>query len=91
MVPDTAGVAHAAGGDDDVKAGELGDRLAFLDCFGEPELRRIKQVERTSIRWIEACGVLAENLGGADRERRIEENRCSGYFAAFHQIDQIDD
>ena len=43
MVPDTAGIAHAAGGDDDVEAGELCDRLALVHGLREAEMRRIEQ------------------------------------------------
>ena len=35
--------------------------------------------------------MLAKYLGGADRERRIEKNRCGRHFPALHQVDQIDD
>ena len=35
--------------------------------------------------------MLAKHLGGADRERRIEKDRRSRDFAAFHQVDQVDD
>ena len=90
MVPDASGIAHAAGGDDDVKAGQLGDRLALVDRFGEPQLRRVQQpadVDAGS----RLDGVLAKNLGGADRERGIEKDRRGRNLAALHQVDQIDD
>ena len=90
MVPDTPGVAHAAGGDDDMKAGELGDRLALLDRFGEPELRRVQEPAHID-RGIEARCVLAKDFGGADRQRRIQEDRGGRHLAAFHQVDQVDD
>ena len=35
--------------------------------------------------------MLEEDLGGADRERRIEKNGSSRYLAALHQVNQIDD
>ena len=35
--------------------------------------------------------MFAKNLGGADRERRIEKNRGGRHLAALHQVDQIDD
>ena len=35
--------------------------------------------------------MLAEDLGGADRERGIEKNRSRRYLAALHQVNQIDD
>ena len=89
-MPDAAGVAHAARRDDDVKAGQLGDRLAFVDRLGEAQMRRIEQAIDVDIR-IEACGVLPENLRGANGQRRIEKDRRRRYLAALHQVDQIDD
>ena len=76
MVPDTAGVAHAAGGNDDVKAGQLGDRLALFDRFGEPEMRRVQNGRRRRLRGrgsTRACGKprwrgsRAENRGRSAR------------------------
>ena len=43
VVANAPGVAHAARGNDDMEAGELGDRLALLDRFGEPQLRRVQE------------------------------------------------
>ena len=43
MMPDTAGVAHAAGGNDDVEAREFRNRLALVHGFREPEVRRTEQ------------------------------------------------
>ena len=40
---------------------------------------------------VEARRVLAEDLGGADGQRRIEKDRRRRNFAALHQIDEIDD
>ena len=34
--------------------------------------------------------MLAEDLGGADRERRIEEYRGGRYLTTLHQVDQVD-
>ena len=90
MVPDTPGIAHAAGGDDDVKAGQLGDPLALVDRLGEPQLRGVQQPAHVD-RGIEAFGVLAKHLGRTDRQRRIEEDRGGRDLAALHQVDQIDD
>ena len=90
VMPDAAGVAHAAGGDDDVKAGQLRDRLAFVDGLGEAQMRRVEQAVDVDGR-IEACGVLPEHLGRANRQRGIEKDRRGRYFAALHQVDQIDD
>ena len=90
MMPDTPGVAHAACGDDDVKAGQLGNCLALLDGLGEPELRRVQQPADVDF-GIEAFGMLAKHLGGADRQRRIEKNRGARNVAALHQVDQVDD
>ena len=90
MMADAAGVAHAAGGDDDVEAGELGDRLALLHRLGEAQMRRAKQPLDVDI-GLEAVGMLAEHFGGADGERRIEKDRRRRNVAALHQVDQIDD
>ena len=90
MMPDTPGVAHAAGGDDDMKAGQLGNRLALIDRLGEPQLRRVQQPAEVDL-GIEAFGVLAKHLGGADRQRRIEKDRSRRNVAAFHQVDQVDE
>ena len=55
--------------------------------------RRCGELSRrlTSIVWIEARRVLAEHLGGANRQRRIEKDRRRRNFAALHQVDEIDD
>ena len=90
MMPDTPGVAHAACGDDDMEAGQLGNCFALIDRLGEPELRRVQQPADVDL-GIEAFGVLAEHLGGADRQWRIEKNRSARNVAAFHQVDQVDD
>ena len=90
MVADTAGVAHAAGGDDDVEAGELGDRLALLDRLGAAQMRRAKQPLDVEI-GLQAFGMLPEHFGGANGQRRIEKDRRRRDVAALHQVDQIDD
>jgi hypothetical protein len=90
MMPDTPRVAHAACGDDDVEAGQLGNCLALLDGLGEPELRRVQQPLDVDF-GIETFGMLAKHLGGADRQRRIQENRGARNVAALHQVDQVDD
>ena len=90
MMPDAAGVAHAAGRDDDVEAGQLGDRLAFVDRLGEAQMRRAEQAVDVDLA-VEARGMFAEHLGGVNRQRRIEEDRRRRHFAALHQVDQIDD
>ena len=41
--------------------------------------------------WVEARSVLAEHLGGADGERRIEKDRRRRDLSALHQVDEIDD
>ena len=90
MMTDAAGVAHAAGGDDDVKAVQPGDRLALVDGLGEAQLRGIEQPLDIDAA-IEIGGVAAEHFGRPDRQRRIEEHRRLRHLAALHQLDQIDD
>ena len=43
MVADASGIAHAAGRNDDVKPGQLRDRLALVDRLREPQMRRTQQ------------------------------------------------
>src|SRR3954447_9835318 len=90
MVSDTSSIAHATGGDNDMKSGQLGNGFAFIDGFGKSELWRVQQPAYVDCR-VETSRVLAENFGGAYCERRIEKNRCGWNLAALHQIDQIDD
>ena len=87
---DAAGIAHAAGRDDDVEAGELGDRFALVHRLGAAQVRRGEQPLDVDI-GLQALGVLAEHFGGADGERRIEKDRRRRDVAALHQVDQIDD
>src|SRR5512132_2074952 len=89
MVPNAAGVAHAAGGDDDVEAGEFRNRLAFVHGFREPEVRRTQQAVDVDT-LIQARSVLSEHLGRAYREWGVKKNWCGGDFSAIHQADQID-
>ena len=89
MVPNTAGVAHATGGDDDVEASEFRDRLALVDGFREPEVRRTKQAADIDI-LIQARSVPSKHFGRAYREGGVEKNWCGGDFSAFHQGNQID-
>ena len=46
MMPDAPCVAHAAGRDDDAKAGKPRDRLAFIDRFGRLQQGRAEGVEQ---------------------------------------------
>ena len=45
VMPDTAGVAHSTCRDDDMKAREAGDGLAFLNALGGLDQRRLKRME----------------------------------------------
>jgi hypothetical protein len=90
MVADTAGIAHAACGNDDMKAGELRDRLALVHGFRKSKMWRIEQAAGFDI-VIQARSVLAKHLGCADCERRIQKNRRGGDFSALHQADEVDD
>ncbi len=72
MVPDPAGIAHAARRDDDVKAGQLCDRFALVDGFGEAQVVRIEQAIDVD-GGIETRGVASEDLGGVNRERENRE------------------
>ena len=69
MMADAAGVAHAAGGDDDVKAVEPRDRLALVDGLGEAQMRRIAAAARRRCR-------------RRDRRRACETLRWRGSPAA---------
>ena len=75
MVPDTAGVAHAARGNDDVESRKLFDRLAFADSLGETQMRRLKNRRDIDI-GAEFRRVLAENLGGANGQG-VNINGCA--------------
>ena len=68
VMPDLPGVAHAACGDDDMKAGQFCDRFAFIDGLGKPQMRRIEQTVDVDI-YVEACGVFPEHFGGVDSQR----------------------
>ena len=69
---------------------KLGDRLALVHRLGAAQMRRAQQPVDIDVGF-EALAVLAEHLGGADGERRIEEDRRRRHLAALHQVDQIDD
>lgn len=43
MMPDAAGVAHAAARNDHVKAGQFRDGFAFIDRLGEAQMRRVQK------------------------------------------------
>ena len=73
MVPDPSGVAHAAGGDDDVKAGQLGDRLALVHGLGEAQMRRVEQaanVDRRDRGLPHACEILRWRGSRAENRER---------------------
>ncbi len=90
MVADPAGIAHAARGNDDVESRKLFDRLAFADSLGETQMRRLKNRRDIDI-GAEFRRVLAENLGGANGQGRIEKDRRVLNLALLHEIDEIDD
>src|SRR5579859_2417208 len=89
MMPDATCLAHAARRDDDVKAGQPGDRLALVDGLRESQLRRGQEPIQVDLR-IEACCVSAKHLSRADRQRRVEKDRRGRYLPPFHQVDKID-
>ena len=80
---DATGIAHAAGGNNDMKAGEPGNRLAFVDGLRETQLARCQEPIEIDGR-IEAGSMASENLRGANRQRRIEEDWSGGNLAASH-------
>ena len=74
MMADAARVAHAAGRNDDVKAGELRDRLAVIDRFGAFQQRRVEGAKKI-IAILQLLGVFLENGRGLVGKRRIDEDR----------------
>ena len=74
MVPNTARIAHATCGNDDVAAVDaldhhaLGNRLGGADALGAHGAAELVAI-------FEIIGVIQKNLGCADGKRRIEENR----------------
>src|SRR5450756_239860 len=82
MMSYAAGVAHAARRDDDMKTGEFGDRFAFVDGLGEPQMRRIERPIDVDAH-VEARGMLPEHLGGVYGQRRIEEYRRRWHLAVL--------
>src|SRR5215217_3331227 len=89
-MPDASRVAHAAGCDYDVKACQFRDGLAFLDRFGEAQMRRVQQAIDVGVR-IEARTMPSKYFGGADSERGVQKDWRRGDFTALHQNDDVDD
>ncbi len=90
MMADAAGVAHSTCGNDDMEAGEPGDRLALINGFREVQLTGSQKPVQIDAR-IETGRVIPKDFRRTDRQRRIEENWCGRNLTAGHQVGQIDD
>jgi len=89
VMADAPGVAHAAAGHDDGAAGETRDDLAFLHRLGEADVGPAEQVRH--LRGVlQQVGVLQEYLGRLDGERRVEEHRHFGQFAAVEEDREVE-
>ena len=90
MMADASCVAHAAGSNDNVKACQFRDGLAFVDRFGETQMRGAQQAIDVDVR-VEARTMSSKYFGGANSERRVQKDQSGGDFTALHQIDDVDD
>ena len=90
MVADTAGITHATRRYDNVETREFFDRLALVHSLRKSQMWRLEHGRKIDIP-TELRGVLAENVRGANGQRRIEKDRRLRNLVPLHQIDEVDD
>ncbi|OPZ61047.1 MAG: hypothetical protein BWY87_00070 [Deltaproteobacteria bacterium ADurb.Bin510] len=92
MVLDAAGVAHAAAGDDDGRAGIFVDLHRFLDRGREAQVLEREGVEAVLDDFhgfvVVVLAVVTEDLGGLDGQRAIQEDRDVGQLAFALELAQ---
>ena len=89
MMADASGVAHPASRHDDGAGPEAGDRLALLDGRGEADVAALEGI--AVVRHVLQIPQMGrEDVRGADRERRVQEDRCLRNLALAHERREVE-